>query len=103
MKTRITWQRLQCYITRMAPKWKEIGTYLIDQSKLEAIECNCNKVEQNIRAVLREWEKSAGPGGCPLEFYWSVLIVVLQCVGEGDLAMDLIQECQNNSIDPAYS
>ena len=83
----------------MSTKWKQIGTYLIVQFELEIIEYDLRNSScvDKVTAVLRVWEKSAGQG---LEFYWSVLIAVLQCVGEGDLALDLRQHCRQNSIRP---
>ena len=94
----ISWPRLQDYVTQMAPRWKQIGTYLILQFQLEIIEHNFrnSSCEDKVAAVLRVWEKSTGQG---LEFYWSVLIAVLQCVEERDLALDLIRD---NSRAPAY-
>ena len=93
----IRWPQLQDYIVQMAPMWKQIGTYLIVQFQLEIIEQDHHSCVDRVTAVLRVWEKSAGQG---LEFHWSVLIAALQCVGEGNLVLDLKQHCRQTSTRP---
>ncbi len=83
------WRDLEMEVMpKVATKWREIGTLLIDENTLATIDEDFRHepCRQKIRKVLKEWEVSGD-----LPYHWSSLIRVLQTdiVSETNLALHL--------------
>ncbi len=82
------WMDLEMVMPKVATKWREIGTLLINENALAIIDEDYRheSCTEKIRKVLKEWRVCGD-----LPYHWSSLIRVLQTdiVSETNLALQL--------------